>query len=313
MQQENFQILSSTDGLLLKGTIFYPDEEIKGVLLAAHGMCEHKERYFPFLKYMAEQGFACGIYDHRGHGESIREESDLGYFYRDGKVGIVSDIQDVVAFLKEKFAVRERGLKFFLMGHSMGLLAVRCYLKKWDKELDGLIVLGSPSRRRGISFGRVLVRCLQTVKGSRAHSGLLDFLAVNSSYEKRFAEEKLHHAWICSDRKVVEEYNADKACNFTFTVNGYKVLFWLMSKTYNRKKFLLENPSLPICFLAGEKDPCIINSASFINSVENLKKAGYHNVEWELYKQMRHEILNESGKEQVYAKIRDFLVKICET
>lgn len=307
MQEESFNVLSSTDGLLLKGTLFYPDEEIKGVFLIAHGMCEHKERYFSFMKYLAERGFACGIYDHRGHGESLRDEKDLGYFYRDGKVGVVEDLQNIVCFMKERFDVKNNALKFFLLGHSMGSMVVRCYLKKYDGELDGLLVVGSPSKRTGIFWGRGLARCMQTLRGSRFHSKLLDCLAVNSSYEARFAKEKLLHAWICSDKQVVDAYNADPKCNFTFTVNGYKVLFWLMNKTYNKKKFQVNRPDLPIYFLAGREDPCIINESNFAKAMENLRSVGYMQVSGKTYSDMRHEILNEKGKEQVYEEIADFL------
>lgn len=310
MQQENFQVLSSTDGLSLKGTLFYPEEGIKGVFLVAHGMCEHKERYFDFLKYMAEQGFACGIYDHRGHGESIREESDLGYFYRDGKKGIVEDLQDVVLFMKKKFAVREQGLKFFLLGHSMGSMVVRCYLKLYDRELDGLVVVGSPSKRAGITLGKGIVRCMQNIKGSHAHSGLIDYLAVNSSYESCFAKEKLPHAWICSDRKVVEAYNLDPKCNFTFTINGYRVLFYLLGRTYSKNGYSMAKPELPVRFLAGSEDPCIINEKGFRKAIYHLKNAGYTNVTGKLYGGMRHEILNEKDRIYVYKDIRDFLVGI---
>lgn len=306
MQRENFSVLSSTDGLGLKGTCFYP-ENIKGVLLIAHGMCEHKERYFPFMEYMAKQGFACGIYDHRGHGESLRSEEDLGYFYRDGRKGIVEDLQNVVLFLKEKFAVKDKGLKFFLLGHSMGSMVVRSYLKKYDNELDGLLVLGSPSKRTGVFLGKVLVRCMQTFRGSRSHSKLLDWLAVNSPYEKRFAKEKLTHAWVCSDRQVVDEYNGNPKCNYTFTINGYRVLFYLMGKTYNKKGYNLNNLDLPIYFLAGREDPCIINERCFEKAMDNLKQVGYRQVNGKLYQGMRHEILNEKGKELVYEEIAVFL------
>lgn len=309
MKEEDFRVISSTDGLLLKGRIICPEDEIKGVLLVVHGMCEHKERYFDFMRYVAENGYACAVYDHRGHGESIRSEEELGYFYRDGKAGIVSDIQDVVLFLKDKFGVTQNKLKFFLLGHSMGSLAVRCYLKKWDDELDGLLVIGSPSKRSGVFFGRMLVRIMQTLKGSRAHSKFLDYLAVNSPYERRFAAEKLPHAWICSDRKIVDAYNLDERCNFTFTVNGYKVLFWLMEKTYNKKKFQLKNQELPICFLSGAEDPCMMNEKAFKKSVENLEKTGYRNVTSKLFENMRHEILNEKEKEQAYNEIIGFLLK----
>ncbi len=308
MKREEFSVLSSADGLSLKGVVFMP-EKIKGILLIAHGMCEHKERYFEFAEYMAEYGFACGIYDHRGHGESIRQENDLGYFYRDGRKAIVSDLHDVVRYMKEHCERASRNVPFFLLGHSMGSMVVRSYLRKRDEELDGLLVVGSPSKRGGVFMAKVLVRVLQLMKGGHSHSKLLDFLAVNSPYESRFAKEKLKHSWICTDKSVVDAYNQDPKCNFTFTINGYKVLFSLMGKTYGKRGYEVDNSKLPIMFFAGSEDPCIRNEVCYEKAMANLRKKGYKNVDGKLYQGMRHEILNEVGKEQVYEDMKNWLEK----
>ena len=44
-------------------------------------MNEHKERYIDFMKYLAENGYASFINDHRGHGKSLKNEGDIGQFY----------------------------------------------------------------------------------------------------------------------------------------------------------------------------------------------------------------------------------------
>lgn len=306
MQKEEFSVLSSTDGLELSGMVMF-SENAKGILLIVHGMCEHKERYYDFMEYVAARGYVCGIYDQRGHGRSLRKDEDLGYFYREGRKAVVEDVQDVVNFLKEKFQIKKKGMPFVLLGHSMGSMVARTYLKNYDQELDGLIVMGSPSKRTGITAGKVLVRGVQMIKGSHGHSRLLDWLAVNCPYETRFAKEELPHAWISTDKAVVKAYNGDSKCNFTFTVNGYKVLFYLMGQTYNKKGFQIKNPALPVLFLAGREDPCIINETHFKKAIDNLKQAGYQKVTGKLYERMRHEILNEKERRQVYKEVLSFV------
>jgi hypothetical protein len=104
-------------------------------------------------------------------------------------------------------------------------------------------------------------------------------------------------------RKVVDEYNNDPLSGFTFTTNGFKSLFLLMKETYSLSNWNKENLDLPIHFIAGEDDPCITNIKEFNNSVNVLKEVGYKNVSSQLFKNMRHEILNEVNKENVYKNI----------
>ena len=66
-------------------------------------MNEHKERYYPFMDYLAEQGFITVIHDNRGHGKSIVEPDDLGYMFRKGGEGFVSDIAQLNARIRAAY------------------------------------------------------------------------------------------------------------------------------------------------------------------------------------------------------------------
>lgn len=127
----------------------------------------------------------------------------------------------------------------------MGSLAVRCYLKKYDRELDGLIVCGCPGKNTMAPLGTALIRMLQTTKDPHSKSRLADSIFANM-FDRPFRAENLIHAWICSDRKVVETYNKDPLCNFTFTLNGYESLLWLMRQTYSRMGWRVRNHKLPV-------------------------------------------------------------------
>lgn len=81
MEKRTVELISEYDSLSLSVLWIVPDEEIKGVVQIAHGMSEHKERYLPFMEFLAEHGYASVINDHRGHGKSVRDKSELGYFY----------------------------------------------------------------------------------------------------------------------------------------------------------------------------------------------------------------------------------------
>lgn len=300
IQHKTIRLKSRQDGLFLEVLILSPDSP-RGILQIAHGMCEHKERYLPFMEYMAEQGFVCIIHDHRGHGKSVRSQKDLGYFYENGGPALVKDLYQISRYARRRWD----GLPFFLFGHSMGSLAVRVYLKHYSAGLDGLIVCGSPSYTPMAKPGLLLISLLSAVKGGRSHSPLADRLF--TLFDLPFHRERIAHAWICTDRKVVEQFNASEYCNFTFTLNGYQALLWLMIHAYDKKGWKVQKPSLPILFLSGDRDPCIISKKQFRKAVLFPGTVGYCNVSGHLYSGMRHEILNEPGRKNVYQDISSFL------
>ena len=319
IHRKYFVISSAQDGMPVEGMMVIPSHP-RAVLQIAHGMCEHKERYLPFMRYMAERGYLCVIHDHRGHGASRREAvstdadkvlgkkqdipAGLGYFGKDGGRFLVRDLHQITRIIKKQYP----GLPYFMMGHSMGSLAVRCYLKKYDRELDGLIVCGCPGKNPMAPLGSVLIQMLQKMKDPHSRSILAVGIFANM-FDRPFRAEKLIHAWICSDHTVVEKYNKDPLCNFTFTLNGYESLLWLMRSTYDRKGWELRNPYLPILFVSGEDDPCLGGRKKLLQAVQHLKGRGYDRVSFRMYPGMRHEILNEKGRFRVYHDIAYFLRK----
>lgn len=86
------RIEASSDGLRLAMLISEPVGEPKGIVQIVHGMCEHKERYIPFMEYLSAHGYVCAIHDHRGHGETVLNEEDLGYMYKGGWRALVEEI-----------------------------------------------------------------------------------------------------------------------------------------------------------------------------------------------------------------------------
>ena len=103
---------------MLDGLVVEPEEGVQrtALLQLSHGMSEYKERYLPFMEFMAEHGVVCVIHDHRGHGKSVKSEQDLGFMYGAGGAGLVEDLFQVTVWAKKEYP----DLPFILMGHSMG-------------------------------------------------------------------------------------------------------------------------------------------------------------------------------------------------
>lgn len=299
MDKKIMEFISEMDNQKLEAMII-AGENPKGILQIAHGMCEHKERYIPFMEYMAEREYVCIIHDHRGHGRSIRGEQDLGYFNYNGGEYLVEDMHLVTQKIKSMYPQ----LPVVLFGHSMGALASRCYLKDYDDELKAAIICGCPSKRNMVHLGMILDKAMQFGKGARARSTMVDKLFLGD-YEKVFKSEG-ENAWICSDKAVVDAYNEDPLCNFKFTLNGYEALTWLLSNAHSASGWEMQNPELAVHMIAGGDDPCIISRERFRESVNLMRKVGYKEVTSFLYDGMRHELLNEKDKAQVFRDIADY-------
>ena len=302
MKQSTYTIPASADKLQLSLLTVTPDEAPKAVVQFVHGMAEHKGRYLPMMEYLASRGYACVINDLRGHGASVLDKKDLGFFYKGGWKALVDDEKWVTDWIKTKF----EDLPVFLFGHSMGSLVVRCYCKQYDDAIDGLIVCGSPSANPAVGLAKFLALAVRSVNGWRYRSPLLTSLSTGT-YGKKFKKEDSPNSWICSDEKVVIEYDHDPLCGFPFTVNGYYGLFNLLAETYSPKGWAMKHPDLPILFIAGENDPCIESKRKFAKAAAFMRETGYTDVTSRLYPKMRHEIHNEIGKEKVWEDVGNAL------
>ena len=272
------------------------------VVVLVHGMAEHKDRYYPFMEYLAARGFACVIADQRGHGATASAPEDLGYFGPHGVDLLVKDCAQVIGWARAQYP----GLKLFLFGHSMGSMVVRCTLKAHAALLDGLVVCGSPSPNPVAGLGIALTRLIGLFKGDRFRSKRVAMIMFGP-HEKRFHVQGMHNAWLSANMDNVKAYNEDKLCGFKFTLNGYRTVMQLILETYSKKGWIMDKPSLPIHFIAGEEDPCIESAPVFDKAVDFLRSRGYTRVSSKLYTGMRHEILNETEREMVWQDVNAVL------
>ena len=304
MQQEKFIIASKMDKTPLSVLMVTPDGAPKGLVQFSHGMAEHKERYLRVMCLLAAEGYASIIHDHRGHGESVRAQEDLGYFYPAGADGVTADLAQVNALLRRRFP----GLKLVMVGHSMGSLAARAYAAEHGDTLDGLLLSGSPGYNAACGMGKALTWVLQGAHlgNDRARSKLMDAM-LNGPFEKNFQGDS-HFLWLSADRDNVRAYENDPLCGFGFTLNGYRALLTLMQRAYDEKTRLPE--ALPVRFMSGEDDPCALGHMGFDMARENIEKRGPKNVEAKMYPGLRHEIFNERSDE-VDNDLLKFVDKIC--
>lgn len=298
MDIRKYKLTSKFDGLRLDVEEIVPDR-IRGIVQISHGMAEHKERYEDFMKFLAEHDYMTVIHDHRGHGNSVNDLVELGYFYTEDIQGIIEDLHQVTSWIKEQYP----GLPIYLFSHSMGTLVARNYMKKYDAEIEKLILCGPPTKNAGAVSALLMAKASRSMKGGMYRNRYIHNLAFKG-YDR---EEKIVNNWLSTDTEQVEAYNKNPLCGYVFTNNGFINLFQLMQEAFSTKGWEKNNLMLPILMIAGEEDPVIQSREKFEQLEQFLKELGYSNIKSKLYSGMRHELLNERNKEQVYQEILAFI------
>ncbi len=297
MQTQTFTLNASFDGLTLHILTAEPQGKAKGVVQILHGMCEYKERYLPLMQYFADNGFAVVCYDQRGHGDSVKDSKDLGYFYETKAQGIVQDAVDVTQWIRTRYP----HLPLTLFGHSMGSMVARCYLQRHDTLVDKAIICGSPVNNPLSPVAIMLAKTIGLFRGKYHRCKTLSYLSTGKGNKKFPGEEK--GAWLSKNRENIQEFYANPKGHFRFTCNGFENLFRLMKNTYDTKLYKVQNPDLPILFVSGADDPVLGGAKNFAKTLAFMKKLGYQKIDGRLYEGLRHEIHNETDNKEVLADL----------
>lgn len=266
-------------------------------LQISHGMIEHILRYADFAKYLNSNGISVFGHDHLGHGGTSPD--DLGTIAEsDGDEHLVEDLYLVTREIDRRCP----GIPHFILGHSMGSFVVRRYLTRYGEMVDGAVIVGTGNQSPlSVSFGKLVATTLVKTKGPRYVSPFLNRTVLEGN-DKAFDEPALPNRWISRDEETVKAYNADPYSSFKFTVSGFRDLFTLIGKVVRCEDIGGIPKGLPIILLSGSDDPVGERGKGVRRAEKNLEKAGMH-PDMILYEGGRHEILNETNRDEVYKDI----------
>ena len=283
--------------------VWEPEGEPVAILQIVHGMAEHLLRYEPFAEYLNRFGILVCGHDHIGHGRSA-DQKDWGYFGEEnGWKIMVQDVEQLHGIMK----VRYMDTPYFLMGHSMGSFIARAWLAMYGNGIDGAIIMGTAGKNPALGAARSIVKVIRKTKGSRHLSKMITNLAFGS-YNKMIKPERTPYDWLTRDEAIVDRYIEDPACGFTFTAAGYADLFNLIGYISTDQWYNLVPKDLPILLVSGDEDPVGAYGAGPAEVAEGLEEAGCTDVSLILYEGMRHEILNEIGRETVMEDLKRFIL-----
>ena len=293
--------IPSVDGVhTLKTRVYLPEGEIKGYLHVVHGMTEHIDRYVEFMTKAAKEGYVTFGYNHLGHGDTARDDSELGYIAKkDGWRLLVADVANAEAAMKKEYG---DSLPLYLLGHSMGSFIVR--LAAPDAKPDKLIVMGTGGPNPAAGAGIAMANAIKLFRGDRHVSPLIENTAFGK-YNERFDKTRKYD-WLSKDQSVQDAYAADKFCTFHFTVSAMKDLV-VLNKECNSAKWFKEFPKdMPVFLVSGSEDPVGSYGKGVETVYEKLKEAGA-DVRMKVYENCRHEILNEALRDEVACDIFEFI------
>ncbi len=256
----------------------------KALVVISHGHAEHALRYRRFAAALNEAGYDAWAMDHRGHG-ATSGPNGLGDFGEGGWDGLVADIHQMVAQAHEE----RPGLKVVLFGHSMGAAAAQQFTPDGSHTIDALILSGSTAR--------------EVPKPGEKPANVLT--SINAPFEPA----RTAYDWLSRDEAEVDKYIADP-------LSGSDKWSPENRNRPNRADpFRLANPDvlkqiradLPVLFVAGDADP-INNNLKGLELLESRwREAGVQRIDTQFYPGGRHEMLNETNRDEVTAAIVGWL------
>ncbi|MGN0484844.1 MAG: alpha/beta fold hydrolase [Lachnospiraceae bacterium] len=285
--------------------IWEPEGEIKAIMQISHGMVEYVERFHGFACSLNQHGILVIGNDHLGHGKTASSDDDLGYFGAEKSKTVVDDIHSVTVYAKERYGEKP----YFLFGHSMGSFMARRYLMTYGEELEGAIISGTGFTPSSVlNVAGFVAGWLKLIHGERYRSPFLKKLSF-TGYLDRIENPRTENDWLTKDEAIVDKYNADKFCTYTFTVNGYQTLFGVLRYIQKPKNVEKIPKDIPIFMISGAEDPVGAYGEGVKKVYDSYKSAGIKDVSMRLYEGARHELTNEIGKENVYADVKEWIFK----
>ncbi|WP_053139948.1 alpha/beta hydrolase [Pseudomonas sp. MIACH] len=297
--------LTANDRSRLYVNHWMPDGPARAVIMLSHGMAEHSGRYARLAEALCRAGYGVYAPDQRGHGRTA-DEGTLGlYAEKDGWNKVVGDL----ASLNQHIGQQQPGLPIILLGHSMGSYIAQAYLLHHSASLNGAILSGSNFQPVALyRAARLIARLERTRQGLRGRSALIEFLSFGS-FNKAFKPNRTAFDWLSRDPVEVDKYINDPLCGFRCTNQLWIDLLGGLQQISKASNLVQIDPGLPILVMGGECDP--VSEGKRLKSLAHaLREAGCQNLQLNIYPQARHEVFNETNRDEVTADVLTWLDQV---
>jgi alpha-beta hydrolase superfamily lysophospholipase len=279
----------SADGTQIVAYKWEPEDD-RGPLAAVqltHGMGEHAQRYDHVARALNEDRFVVYAQDHRGHGASADPET-----YGDLGEGGWNALVDDIGLLSAKIRADHPDLPLILLGHSMGSYAVQQYLLDHSADVDGAVLTGTAA--------------IDLLEPALDLDQPLDLAVFNAPFQPA----RTDYDWLSRDEAVVDAYIADPGSGFGIDVESAKAMFVGARRLADPAQVAAMRSDLPVYIAVGEADPVNGGLALLTPLTDRYQAAGLTDVTVRVYPGARHEILNETNRDEVIAELNSWLDRV---
>jgi alpha-beta hydrolase superfamily lysophospholipase len=294
--------LTANDHSRLYVNQWLPDAPPKALIMVSHGMAEHGGRYVRLAEALCGAGYGVFALDQRGHGRTA-DEGTLGLFAeQDGWNKVVGDL----ASLNQHIGQQLPGVPIILLGHSMGSYIAQAYLLHHSASLHGAVLSGSNFQPVALyRAARLIARAERLRQGLRGRSALIECLSFGS-FNQAFKPNRTAFDWLSRDPDEVDRYLHDPLCGFRCTNQLWFDLLGGLQQISKASNLAQIDPGLPILVIGGECDP--VSEGKRLKSLAHaLREAGCQNLQLNIYPQARHEVFNETNRDEVTADVLTWL------
>ena len=295
---EDLRLLPAADHVRVVYRRWLPDDEVRGTVQIVHGASEHSGRYGRLAAALTGRGLAVYAMDLRGHGRTA-ESSGVGRF---GGSGVDTVLHDV-AELHRVMADEHPHVPRLLLGHSMGSIVALAAAERDGDDLAGLVLSGPLGVNPDLAD---TVTALEAAVAAGMGDQALDALG---RFNAAFEPARTRYDWLSRDPAEVDAYIADPLAGDEMPLTyGYAAeMFGLSVRAATAAGVAQVPDGLPVLLLSGARDPVGGTAASAVTALAGLLRSRGLPVEQHVYPDARHEVFNETNRDEVTADLLSWL------
>jgi alpha-beta hydrolase superfamily lysophospholipase len=188
------------------------------------------------------------------------------------------------------------------MGSIFARAALYAFGGMYKAAILSGVTVDEPGRR---DVAPVLAGILGALQGSSKPSSLLDNITFGA-YNKRFMPARTRFDWLSRDGKEVDKYVLDENCGFICTGSMFVDISRVLLETLKSENVAKMPKDVPILIVSGTEDP-VGSYGKAATFLEKQYKAAGLDVAVKLYSNARHELLNETNRDEVTKDLLEFV------
>lgn len=294
-------IMVGSDGVEVFFRRWMPAGELRAGVVVVHGAAEHSGRYARVAEILQSAGYAVYALDLRGHGRTANV-AGRGRIGESGMDGVLDDLDRLVGRARAEVADRP----IILLGHSMGSVVVQAYVVETSDPISGYVLSGT--------MGPTVVN-EELVTGLRAalDAGMADEpLDALGAYGNADEPQRTRYDWLSRDEAEVDKYIADPLCgdDNPLTYGYVAALLETVADVMEPDAIARIRVGMPVLLLTGDADPVSENAVQ-VRELERRLRDARLDVVAHYYAGARHEVLNETNRDEVHRDLLDWLDRVC--